>query len=169
MFFKSKQEKRRLAEKRQHREELVSAEKEQKKQRFLSNPIIQSFIQKSIDRAIERLNELYRPNTKEKVSWCFSLLINNRLCIFQEARFSEFKLVFHEEGYPELSDEECSILIDALAPVIMNGIAKRWEKHPQRTDDECEFTIELERNINYKVRNIIYQAKNQLYKSMNNW
>ncbi|MBQ8908388.1 MAG: hypothetical protein IJY71_07385 [Clostridia bacterium] len=181
LFGKRKQqqleEERRRQEEERQRQEQQAAAREQRKQRLLSAPIIQDFMQKAIDVGVASLANIERPSNKEWAERALVLTVNEYSCSFTGGFTGGthyfVKLNFAQAQYPNLSLSDVRILIPAMAKIIINEIAKRWDTYPGRTDRECNLKIcEVEKGTytnEYKCATI-YRAKNAAFhQGWNSW
>lgn len=174
LFGKRKQqqleEERRRQEEERQRQEQQAAAREQRKQRLLSSPIIQKFIQKSVDSALHDLKIRRRPSNEENFSLYFVLEVGKFGCKFILNGVYIAEVYFKQERYPSLSESDCALIASPITNLIAHGIGDRWQNCPERTDREVKITTKNLRTLDETSRRAIeYTAKNGLFQGWNSW
>ncbi|MBQ8908389.1 MAG: hypothetical protein IJY71_07390 [Clostridia bacterium] len=180
LFGKRKQEQleeeRRRQEEERQRQEEERQRQEQRKQRLLSAPIIQDFIQKSIDKGVTLLANIKRPGSTEWVEQFFELEVCKFFCRFSNGvvpwtDLNSVVLNFSQAHYPDLSLSDARILVTAMMNIIINEIAKKWDNYPGKTDRECKLTINKMHEVDgVYLCSTNYRAKNAAYhQGWNSW
>ena len=177
LFGKRKQqqleEERRRQEEERQRQEQQAAAREQRKQRLLSTPIIQDFIQKSIASGIAGLTDIERPSSKEFAERSLTVKIGTSACAFSVGgpvcSGRPVNLNFSQAHYPNISLSDAHLLIKPIAYAIANGIANNWRS----PDRESKLKVCEERKMKYSDDYecvIIYRAKNAAFhQGWNSW